>query len=830
MTAGEFTEACEAYAEALAQWRGNPLADVDVLQDHPAVARLRQQRADAVIEYAKAASASGKPDRALAQLRELASSEPLNERAHARLMVALASSGQQAAALGIYDQMRRRLDDELGVLPCAELADTQARVLRQDFPAENLAVGTTRDSTSRPSISVDPGVPRQLPASPTHFIGRAPELAVLNKLLNQVAGSKTVVISAIAGTAGVGKTALAVRFARQVAAEFPDGQLYVNLRGFGPAGAPMMPEEVIRGFLDALGVPAERVPAGLDAQAALYRSLLADRRIIVLLDNARDEPHVRQLLPGSPSCLVVITSRRQLTGLAATEGAGLLNLDLLSDAESLQLMAARLGPDRVSTEPDAAAQLVTLCARLPLALAITAARAVAHPRFSLAERAAELRDASRRLDALDTGDPAASIRAVLCCSYDNLSKQAAKLFRLLGLHPGPDISLPAAASLAAIGRPQARILLDELTTMHLLTQPSPARFAFHDLLRAYAAEQATALDSKAERHAAVHRVLDHYLHTAYTADRILNSGRNPIPLARCQPGATPERLATDEQAAAWFEAEYPVLRVAISLAAASGFDTHAWQIPWTLVDFLDWRGYLHEWLVTQRAALSAVRRAGDTLGQAYVHRSLGRVCTLLGHYKKSNSHLNRALSLHTTLGDLAGQADAHHALGHLSMLQSRCQEQLHHEQQALGLYQALGHRVGQANALNAMAHGHAQLGNHHEALACGQQALDLHTQLGNRFGQAQVWDTLGTVQQRFGDYDEAVTCYQQALELCGQLGSRYYQSVTLSHLGDCYRAAGETTSAGSAWRKALNILDDLDHPDAAEVRAKLASLTPNHTD
>ena len=824
--AGSWDKAARRLGSALSLWRGEPLADIPsdalILREAPRLAELRQQaieaRIDADLHLGRAAAVIG-------ELRGLVAAHPLRERLHALLMLALYLDGQQAEALNAYQHARRVLADELGAEPCPELRKLQHQILIAD-PA--LALPPSGDAPAAPGAGPvrahGPAAPRQLPAAIPQFAGRAAELAALNSLLGDTAPAGPVVVSAIGGTAGVGKTALAIRWAHQVAGRFPDGQLYASLHGFGPSAAPADPAAVIRGFLGALGVNPERVPADPDAQAALFRSLLAGRRILVILDNARDEHQVRPMLPGSPGCLTLVTSRHQLTGLIATEGARPIVLDVLTEPDARELLCSRLGAERIAAEPGAVTELTGLCARLPLALAIAAARAAIRPGFALAELAAELRDAGARLDVLDAGEPAASVRAVFSWSYQALSPAAARIFRLLGVHPGPDISLPAAASLAGLTPPRARILLDELTAMHLLTEPVPGRFAFHDLLRAYATEQADSLDNEAVRRAAIHRVLDHYLHTAYAADRILNSSRTPLPMAQCQPGAILERLVTGEHAATWFEAEHQVLRAAISLATASGFHEHAWQIPWTLVDFFDRQGDLHGWLVTQRAALHAARRARDSFGQACVHRALGRVYTLFGSYEKSHTHLNRGLRLHAALGDLAGQADAHHALGHLSTLQGRCEEHLDHERQALDLYRALGDRVGQANALNAIAYGHSQLGKHRDALEYGQQALELHRQLGYRFGQAQVWDTLGSVRQDLGDHAEAVVCYQQALELCRELGSRHYQSVTLSHLGDCYQALGEAEAAVHAWRQALNILDDLDHPSAGQVRAKLDTL------
>src|SRR5216683_2389006 len=445
-------------AEALALWRGAALADVP---QGPLVSaeadRLEELRLTALELRIEADLACGCDTGVIAELRRLTAEHPLRERLWGELMRALHGSGRPAEALEVYAHAREVIAQELGADPGPDLQQLHQRILTgEPSPTAESSPG---EGDFTVADAAGPVVPRQLPAAVRDFTGRAGELGKLTGLLHSAG---TVVIAAVSGTAGVGKTALAVHWAHRVVGRFSDGQLYVNLRGFEPSGMPMTPAEAIRGFLDAFHVPAERIPVGLDAQAALYRSLLAGKRMLVVLDNARDTAQVRSLLPGSPGCLVVVTSRAQLTGLAAAEGAELITLDLLSEAEACQLLADRVGADRVAAQPQAAAVLAGLCARLPLALAVAAARAASRPGFSLAVAAAELRDARRRLDVLDTGDPATGVRAVFSWSYQQLSVPAGWMFRLLGVHPGPDISAPAAASLAGFTRDQARQALGEL--------------------------------------------------------------------------------------------------------------------------------------------------------------------------------------------------------------------------------------------------------------------------------------------------------------------------------------------------------------------------------
>lgn len=439
-----------------------------------------------------------------------------------------------------------RFDALVGLLG-ATSAEQGALATARDRIAEQRRIGRAARNPTPPTARGGPVavLPRQLPAVTGQFVGRAAELAELARLVDRPTIEGTVLISAIGGTAGVGKTTLAVHWAHQVAGRFPDGQLYVNLRGFGPSGAVMTPAAALRGFLKSLQVSPERVPTGLDELAALYRSLLAGRRMLILLDNARDTVQVRPLLPGSAGSLVLVTSRSQLVGLVATDGAHPIALDLLTRAEARELLARRLGAARTSAEPEAVEEIITRCARLPLALAVVAARATAYRRVPLSVLARELRDSRDRLAALTADDPTTDPRAVFSWSYHALTPDAARLFRLLGTHPGPDISTAAAASLAGVVATAVRPLLAELVRGHLISESVPGRYACHDLLRAYAAEQAEHADPDAVRAAGVRRTLDHCLHTGHAAALLLNphrATRRRRSRGRCR--GRPARLAT----------------------------------------------------------------------------------------------------------------------------------------------------------------------------------------------------------------------------------------------------------------------------------------------
>jgi tetratricopeptide (TPR) repeat protein len=674
-------------------------------------------------------------------------------------------------------------------------------------------------------------VPQQLPPGPRCFVGRVEELAVLTKLADQFgdlaahggrAGTDgAVVIVAIQGPPGVGKTALAVRWAHGVADRFIDGQLYVNLRGFGPTGSAVTAAEAVRGFLDALGVPVHRIPVGVEAQAGLYRSLLAGRRVLVVLDNAWDADQVRPLLPGQPGCMVLVTSRNRLTGLVAAEGAHPLTLSLLSTTEARQMLVQHLGPDRVVAEPQAADEIVARCARLPLALAIAAARAVIYPDFSLATLAAELCRSRGDLDALTNGDASSDVRRVFAWSYLTLSDEAARMFRLLGIYRGPDITAPAAASLAGVPPRQAQLTLAELAHAHLISEYAPGRYACHDLLRAYAAELAHVHDSEAERHTADRRTLDHYLHTAHAAARLLDRHRDPIALPPLYAGVTPESPSDHAQALAWFTAEHAVLLAMVERAADAGFGRHAWQLVWSAADFLDRRGYWHDQAAAAHTALDSARRLADRAGQALTHRHLGRAYTQVGRYDDALGHYRQALDLHHRLGDPTEQATTHHHIGSVLQRLGRYQEALDHAWQALELCRAAGYRPGQGYALNAVGWFHVLLGEHVRALTYCEQARDLLQETGNTTGEAGTWHSLGLAHHHLGRYQEAASCYQQAIELTRFLGDRYHEAKNFGDLGDTLHALGDTAAARRAWGRALDILDELHHPEVDRMRARL---------
>jgi DNA-binding SARP family transcriptional activator/tetratricopeptide (TPR) repeat protein len=841
--------AVAAFDQALTLWRGPALADVPGTPPVAAAASmLAEERLSVIQDRVTALLACGMERQAAADLPGLLTEYPLAERLAGLLIVALYRLGQRDGALRVFRAIRDRLAGELGVEPGPELQALHQRILTGDpdlAGGPDLAPDLAPGLAGAPDLAGVPDlagahqlapawrgahggarlVPRQLPAIPPHFAGRTAELKALDELLSAAAdGDGRGAVWVLAGPAGVGKTALAAFWAHRVADRFPDGQLYVNLRGFAPEGRPVTAAEALRGMLRAMGVLLAQIPESLDAQAALYRSMLAGKRMLVLIDNAADAGQVRPLLPGAAGCAVLVTSRSQLTGLVAVEGAHPVFLDVLSEAEACELLVGRLGAQRVMAEPAAATELAGLCAGLPLALSVAAARAAARPSFTLSALAAELRSDEGRLDALGTDDADGSVREVLSWSYRQLSGPAARMFRLLGVHQGPEISAPAAASLAGLGVPQARRALAELTSAHLVAEFTPDRFGFHDLLRAYARELATEDAADAERGAAVRRVLDHYLITANTAYPLLYPARDPLVLAVAAPGTTPERMTSRAQARAWFAAEHQVLLTATATAVAAGFAAHAWQLPAALSEFLDREGHWHDLAVTQRSALSAAGRAGDRIGVAHAHLGLAMACLRLRCYDEGRAHAGRAIEAFRELGDRAREARSRIFLGTACGEQGQHAAARRHTEHALRLYQAIGHRAGQAHALTNLGWHAAALGDYQTALGCCQQALGLHRELGNALGEAHTWDYTGYVRDHLGQHDDAVGCYRRALGLLLQVSDRSEQAGVLTRLGDAHRALGDRAAAREAWQQALAVLDDLHDPGAAQVESRLDDL------
>jgi DNA-binding SARP family transcriptional activator/tetratricopeptide (TPR) repeat protein len=744
-----------------------------------------------------------------------------------------ASRGRRTASLRVPQSPLADAPEQAG--PDSDTARTRTRddlqpssrpwPVQQGSPqqamAGDAALGPSPNGSGRPEGTQETAIPapRQLPAAPTRFTGRQRELELLTGWLD-TGGTAGPVILTISGAPGVGKTALALQWAQHVQHRFPDGQLYANLRGFDASPAPVRPGEAISGFLDSLGVPARQISPRLEAREGLYRSLLADKRILIVLDNARDEAQVRPLLPGSPACVVLVTSRSELTGLVAAEGARPLMLDVLTEPDARQLLASRIGTARAAAEADAVSELISLCAHLPLALAIAAARAATRPGFPLSTVTAGLRGARHRLDGLDAGEHAADIRAAFSWSYRLLSEPAATMFRLLDAHPGPDISVAAAASLAAVSTPSARATLAELVKANLLQEQSPERFTLHDLLRAYVA----GLCEDNERRSAARRVLDYYLHTARAAIGLAYPTARKIPIAPPGPATAPERFTGADRAVAWLQAEHRVLLAAAGAAASSGLNLHAWQLPAVLGEYLARGGHYLDWAQVQQTALAAAVHLGDRAAQACAHWGLGEALIQLGSCTEARDHLHDALDLYRKLGDQAGQAACQCGIARICEARGDHSRALYHAARALRLYRAVGDQARKAAALNGVGWYYALLGDNQRALSYCGKALELQREIGNRFGEAATLESLGYCHHQAGRHSQAVTFYQQALSAYADAGDRYFRAHALIRLGETYRASGNPQATREAWQQGLAILDDLHHHDAGPIRAKLQDM------
>ncbi|MEV6639108.1 BTAD domain-containing putative transcriptional regulator [Amycolatopsis sp. NPDC051371] len=798
-----------ALHEALLVWRGAPLAGFHGDWADGVRAAWHRRRLDAAVRWGELELRLGRSDAVIAAMSDLAAEYPLAEPLEVLLMRALHSAGRDAEAVDRYAVVRQRLADALGTDPGPELRALHEAILRGELP-----------TTAPVAPVVSPSSPAQLPPDTPGFAGRESALRRLGEVTGGPSPAARIVV--LSGTAGVGKTTLAVHWAHSVAREFPGGQLYVNLRGFDPTGSPMTPAGAVRGFLEALEVPGERIPTTLDAQVGLYRTLLANRRVLIVLDNARDAGQVRPLLPGARACVVVVTSRDQLAGLV-TEGAHPLVVDLLDDAEAHAVLRRRIGDARIAADPAAAEEIIGLCAHLPLALAVVAARAATYPAFSLAALAAQLRDARGGLDEFAGADPATDPRAVFSWSYLRLDPAAARLFRLFGLHLGPDIGTRAAASLAGLPIARTRPLLAELANAHLVAEHAPGRYTMHDLLRAYADELVQESDPSPERESAVHRLLGHYAHTAYHADGFLDPRLEvPPTLTPLPAGAEAERIVDRGRALAWFETEHRVLLQAVGVGAE--FDARVWELAWALRRFLTMRGHWHDESDVLTAALGAARRLGDERKQAFAHLHLGGIHGRFGRLTEAGDSLQAALTLYTASDDVVGQAYAHRQFAWLLDRQGAAAGALTHAEQALGLFRAAEHQAGQATALNAVGWFHTLLGEHAAAIEYCQQALDLQTLLGDQLGATQSWHSIGYAHKQLGDFGQAMACYEKALELVRRNGSLVTEARLLIEIANLHRDLGEAESARAGWQQAQDILSHLAHPEADEVRTRLAEV------
>ncbi|MGW4215310.1 AfsR/SARP family transcriptional regulator [Lentzea sp. NPDC004789] len=820
-------EIARLLGEALGLWHGRPFADQPGLTGHAKVVALLGERRNALLAYAETMIGLGRAAELLPPLVEHTADHPLDEAAQALLVRAYAAAGRRADAFAVYDSARRALRDELAIGPGAELIDAHAALLVEQ-PAS--------DKSHRAGP-----VPAQLPANAPGFVGRTTELAVLDGLLAEREPTATAVI-AVCGTAGVGKTALAVRWGHRLRAVFPDGQLYVNLRGC-EAGQPVSTADVLSRFLESLGVVGSDVPVDVDARAARYRTEVADRQLLIVLDNASAVEQVRLLLPGTPSCVVVVTSRDSLASLVAVHGARRLDLKPLPPEDAVALLHALIGA-RVHAESAAVAELAEQCAFLPLPLRVAAELVAARPGVALAELVRELGDRQRRLRLLDGGgDDRAAVREVLSWSYKHLPAEAARLFRRLSGHPGRDFDAACAVALGDLDPDTAGRLLDVLVRAHLVDRSRTGRYSMHDLLRAYAAELAER-DRPDERSAALDRLLGHYLtSTSAAMDVVYPGGRSATGVP--PPDADPAGMR------AWLDAERSNLTDLCAFAAGNGRPEHAMRLAETLYRYLE-AGYHAEALVVHTNGLRAARQLGDRDGEARALTNLGAAHRLLGRYGPAAARLRHALRLHRGGADRHGEAralshlgivedrlgDTDAAIGHLREALSRYRElddrhgtaavltNLANVQSQTGdytaaaealtsgqvLFRELGDRAGEASALCNLGETDMHLGRHAAATAHLHEALAHFKDLGHRYGQAATLSNLGQVYVRTHRLDEAVRVLEEALAIFRVIGHRYGEANTLNGLADALHAAGRP-GAPAAYREALAIAGETGDQD-----------------
>ncbi|SCL57077.1 DNA-binding transcriptional activator of the SARP family [Micromonospora citrea] len=834
---GDPASAVARYDEALSRWRGAPLDGINGSFVETEVARLEELRLQAREERAAALLATGRHAEAIAELNAVVTDHPLREPAHGQLMTALHRSGRRVDALAVYRSLRDRVVAEMGLEPEPELQRLHQRILTSDTALDApRATADPADTAPGPPVAEPPveqpgpaahapaapiPVPRQLPAPPAHFVGRERERAELDRLAGE-RRTNGVAIAAISGTGGMGKTSLALRWAHDNMDLFPDGQLYVNLHGFDPTSGPLPPHVALRHLLTSLGIPAAAMPAGKVAQSGLYRSLVAGRRLLVVLDNARDVAQVEPLLPGGPHCTVLITSRNRLPGLSAASGATLIGLGALTDADAHRLLRRHLGDSRVAEDPGSVAVLVRHTGGLPLAIGVLTARAAMHPDFPLSILAKALSNPSTRLDVLRTGDLNTDLRAAFAASYEALDAATARLFTLLGLAPWPDVGLRSAAALAGLPLPDAELSLYRLEAANLIHQQRPGRYRMHDLVRLYAAERAQSDRTDDERAEALTRLVDSYAHTASTADRVLYPGR-PL-AARIFPDPARDEFEDADSAWAWFEDEQPGLVAVQRLAARLGMDAAVFRLAWA-ADTYHKRCQHEQRVESWQLALDAAGRLGHRNTEAFAHWYLGYAYAQAARVEDGLEHLLLALDLFEQDGDVEGQAHTSHTLGFAWLERGEPARALPHVENALRLQRELQDPRWEANALSAAGWCHAVLGHHSTAQSYCERALRLFRRHEDRNGESATLDSLGYIAHRAGRPDEALHYYGRCLELRESLGNAYQAADTLVRIGDVHHGSGRLTAARRAWQRALDSYREQRRAaEADNVREKIRRL------
>jgi DNA-binding SARP family transcriptional activator/Tfp pilus assembly protein PilF/DNA polymerase III delta prime subunit len=803
---------------ALGLWRGEPLADVpseSLRRD--TVPRLAEQRLDSLQRRIEADLALGRHAELVRELRTLTGQHPLREQFWAQLMTALYRCGRQADALQAFTRARDLLADQLGIDPGPELRGLHQAVLTGD-PAL-----MAPPAPARPEAMATPA---QLPVDVGDFVGRAGLVRQIEQLL---VDDRQVPVVALSGPPGVGKTAVAVHVAHRLAEQFPDGQLYVDLHGATAGLQPLAPSEVLGRFLRALGVDPVGVPAELDEASGLFRSWVAGRRVLVVLDNAADATQVRPLLPASLGCGVLVTSRQVLVGLA---GATNLPLDALAPAEAVELLGRVAGQARVAAEPAAAAAVAEWCGWLPLALRIAGARLAARPAWPVGALAERLADAQGRLDELEVAE--VGVRASLQVSYQqlcdgsgSLDRAAAEAFGLLGIPDSPEVGVPVVARLLDVSEDAAERVLERLVDAQLLEAPAPGRYRLHDLLRLYARELATQHHGAWAQAAALTRAIRFYVASAWQTLAVLRPGDYRLTQAddRWRKGGL--EFADQQAALGWLEVERPNLLAAVGQAVGTaGVPPElGMQLAQALFGFFWVHSHWDDWVQANQIALGVARRAGDLGAQAQTHNDLGACYYRQGRYDQALAHLRESLTIRRELDDPTGQALSLGNLGRLYQALGRYEEALACLQESLTICQRLGDRRGQASCLANLGELYQRQGRYEEALACLRESLAIRQHMADRHGQAHNLGNLGIVYERQGRHEEALACLRESLTIYRELGDSRSEAESLHELGMALRALGRSEDAQARWLEALAIFERLQATDADQVRDLLAELS-----
>jgi len=836
--AGDPEEAASQLTEALGLWNGRPLADVPSTPLVEAEAeRLAELRLDAQELRSEAELACGGYAQAAPELRRLVADHPLREGLWLLLMRALEGAGRHAEALEVYEQARRAISGELGVDPGTELRQLHADLLANDSAAAagSISAGTVAapgPPEPVPARTEGPGageagsraqVPAQLPADIADFTGRDEQVKRLCDLLAGQDGngeSGAVRIALVAGSGGLGKTSLALHAAHRVRGSFPDGQLYVDL--LGATDHPVPAADVLARFLRDLGVDGRDIPVEEEERAARYRTHLAGRRILVVLDNARDAAQVRPLLPGTASSAVLVTTRSRMPDLASTR---LVDLHVLDDEEALALFTKVVGDERAAAEPEATAELLLACAGLPLAIRICAARLATRSGWTIRSMASRLRDVHRRLDELRVGDLA--VRASFQVSFASLPAgqdpkgiDPAQAFRLLGLWQGPTISSAAAAALFGTQEYLAADALETLVDAHLLESKAPDRYKFHDLLAVYSSERAVADLSGPDRDAATGRLLTWYMHTADAAATAVLPHRYNMPLEAAEPGPPPLSFSGSEEALGWYDSERANLVAATRQASSGNLHEIAWRLPAPLFGIFNTR---HNWvdcIATHRIALESARRAGNRQGEAWVLNNLGEALGIT-HDSAGIGLLEQALAIRHEIGDARGEAQAANNLADAYETLGRTEEAVDLLRRALDLNREVGYRYGEGIALGNLGSTLLDLDRAEEAIDYLQEARRAFVEIEYLDGVGYVLHILGRCYSSLGRDADAMACLRQALTSHQATGNRHRQAATLRSLGNAQNRAGLAAEARESWAQAAVIFDDLgDSAQAADIRAE----------